>query len=83
MPWSRKKVVSDLESAFIVSVIVSGSPLFCISRSAVNSLPTSHPIVMIPNRQLASVRSRSGDSGRVVGQPEVIQKVTNQAVKSW
>ena len=57
MPWSRKKVVSDLESTLIDSLFVSGSPLFCVSRSAVNSLPASHPIVMIPDRQLASVWS--------------------------
>ena len=56
MPWSRKKVVRDLESTLMVSVIARGAPLFRISHSAVNSLPSSHPIVMIPNRQLASVR---------------------------
>jgi len=65
-PWSRKKVVSDLESTLIVSLIVSGSTLFCILLSGVNSLPTSHPIVTIPDTQLASVWSRSGDFGRVV-----------------
>src|ERR1700757_454616 len=63
MPWSRKKVVSALESALIVTLIVSGSPLFCSSRSAANSLPASHLIVTIPNRQLASVWSRSAILG--------------------
>ena len=72
-PWSRKKVVSDLESTLIVSLIVSGSPLFCILLSAVNSLPASHPIVTIPDTQLASAWSRSGGFGRVVGDSEVIQ----------
>ena len=73
MPWSRKKVVSALESGLIVSLSVSGSPLFFISRSAVNSPSTSHLIVTIPNRQFASVWNRSGDSARVVGKPDVIQ----------
>ncbi len=54
MPWSRKNVVRDLESSVMVSVIARGAPLFCISRSAVNSQPPSNPIVTIPNRQLAS-----------------------------
>src|SRR6516162_9988213 len=67
MPWSRKKVVRDLESTLMVSVIAGEAPLFRISHSAVNSLPSSHPIETIPDRQLASVRSRSGDSGRVLG----------------
>src|SRR5271169_278540 len=71
MPWSRKKVVSALESGLIVSLIVSGSPLFFISRSAVNSPSTSHLIVTIPNRQFASVWNRSGDSARVVGNPSL------------
>jgi hypothetical protein len=69
MPWSRKKVVNTLESALVVSPIFGRSPLFCILRSAVNSLPTSHPIVTIPNRQLSSLQSRSGDSGWMVGKP--------------
>src|SRR5271165_6805234 len=67
MPWLRKKVVNDLESTLIVRPFVRGSPLFCISRSALNSLPTSHLIVTIPNWQRPSVWSRSGHSGQVVG----------------
>src|SRR5271157_4279169 len=76
MPWSRKKVVSALEPGLIVSLSVSGSPLFFISRSAVNSPSTSHLIVTIPNRQFASVGNRSGESARVViiGNPETIPK---------
>src|SRR5260370_31490340 len=29
MPWSRKNVVSDLESTLIVRPFIRGSPLFC------------------------------------------------------
>lgn len=59
-------------SALRLSLVISGSPLFCILRSAVNSLPTRHPIATIPKRQHASVWTRFRDSERIAPKEEAM-----------